>query len=561
MVVYVVAAHGRDICDPRTLTPLRDQLPPGVTVVERAMCGGTVRNDDAVELLDKMIDPRNLDTLQTANPLALRGLLGSVGIHRSDSANRLERTIVKSSLNFLIDFQAVGEIHPAGIIALPLRQPMPQPIIWSDRTRPLKRSDFMSLYANSVYPSSKDIDTILSSIGITDDISGTDYEKVDEYFSRESNFSDIVRKLPAGVYYHIACRAVSKGCLENAISSRQASGVGPGRGPDDVRDFNINDSVNAVLNGDLERAAKTVVLLPHQDFVMFFDILVKRAIELQPGKSRRGAICTDPVNILGLVILVMTYSSNPEQYRAEFHSAFNDCHPGSSNETIDSTFEKLKSVKTPRDVPPPAPDRTLYKPGTRVRLMDTDDPEKRAQRFYIVRRPNATDVNSKGQQFPPYAWMCMIEGSSKVVPIDEKNLISEPSAGGALWPPKYYRGLSTRRKAQRRREITRRSKMSWKDPKAYKPFATDKGTRRRPSSYSSRFHTKYPGVTGLPAIAKATGVSLGVLRKVYNRGMAAWRTGHRPGASPEAWGMARVHSFVLHGKTWRTADADLSHEK
>jgi hypothetical protein len=45
---------------------------------------------------------------------------------------------------------------------------------------------------------------------------------------------------------------------------------------------------------------------------------------------------------------------------------------------------------------------------------------------------------------------------------------------------------------------------------------------------------------------------------VYNRGMAAWRTGHRPGASQQAWGMARVHSFVMKGKTYRTADADLA---
>ena len=128
-----------------------------------------------------------------------------------------------------------------------------------------------------------------------------------------------------------------------------------------------------------------------------------------------------------------------------------------------------------------------------------------------------------------------------------------------LWPPKYYRGLSTRRKAQRHREITRRSKMSWKDPKAYRPFKTDRAaTQRKPSSYTTRFHAKYPGVTGIPAIAKATGVSAGTLHKVYNRGLAAWRTGHRPGASQEAWGMARVYSFVLHGKTWRTADKDLA---
>ena len=132
------------------------------------------------------------------------------------------------------------------------------------------------------------------------------------------------------------------------------------------------------------------------------------------------------------------------------------------------------------------------------------------------------------------------------------------AAGGALWPPKYYRGLSTRRKGQRRREITRRAKMSHKNPAAYRPFATDRGTKRRPSSYTSRFHAKYPGVTGLPAVSKATGVPMSVLEKVYDRGLAAWRTGHRPGASQHAWGMARVYSFVLHGKTWRTADADLA---
>lgn len=127
-----------------------------------------------------------------------------------------------------------------------------------------------------------------------------------------------------------------------------------------------------------------------------------------------------------------------------------------------------------------------------------------------------------------------------------------------LWPLKYYRGLSTRRKTQRRREITRRARMSWKNPAAYRPFATDRNTQTRPSSYTSRFHAKYPGVTGLAGVSKATGVPMSVLEKVYNRGLAAWRTGHRPGASQHAWGMARVYSFVLHGKTWRTADADLA---
>lgn len=100
--------------------------------------------------------------------------------------------------------------------------------------------------------------------------------------------------------------------------------------------------------------------------------------------------------------------------------------------------------------------------------------------------------------------------------------------------------------------------MSWKNPKAYRPWKTDTGVKTRKSSYTSRFHTKCPGATTLPKISKCTRVPTKTLRTVYNRGMAAWRTGHRPGASQHAWGMARVHSFVLHGKTYRTADKDLA---
>ena len=126
------------------------------------------------------------------------------------------------------------------------------------------------------------------------------------------------------------------------------------------------------------------------------------------------------------------------------------------------------------------------------------------------------------------------------------------------WPRKYHRGLTRRQNAQRKRSATRRTKMSFKDPKAYVPWKTDSGVKTRRSSYSSRFHSQYPDAKTLPEIAKATGIPKDTLQEVYNRGMAAWRTGHRPGASQHAWGMARVHSFVLKGKTYRTADADLA---
>lgn len=65
--------------------------------------------------------------------------------------------------------------------------------------------------------------------------------------------------------------------------------------------------------------------------------------------------------------------------------------------------------------------------------------------------------------------------------------------------------------------------------------------------------------TALQKKAEKTGISYGILKKVYDRGVAAWRTGHRPGTTPAQWGMARVNSFATKGKgTWGKADKDLA---
>lgn len=66
--------------------------------------------------------------------------------------------------------------------------------------------------------------------------------------------------------------------------------------------------------------------------------------------------------------------------------------------------------------------------------------------------------------------------------------------------------------------------------------------------------------SSLAAKAKKSGVSLSTLRKVYNRGVAAWNSGHRPGTTPQQWGHARVNSYITKGKTYHTADKDLRRE-
>ena len=101
------------------------------------------------------------------------------------------------------------------------------------------------------------------------------------------------------------------------------------------------------------------------------------------------------------------------------------------------------------------------------------------------------------------------------------------SEGKIYAPLKYFRGLNTLKNVE-----TRYKKMLKRD---YKPFKTDKNVETKKSSYTSKFRKKYPGVTKLKDISKVTGIPLKTLKTVYDRGLAAWRTGHRPGASPQAW--------------------------
>ena len=67
---------------------------------------------------------------------------------------------------------------------------------------------------------------------------------------------------------------------------------------------------------------------------------------------------------------------------------------------------------------------------------------------------------------------------------------------------------------------------------------------------------------GLAAKAAKSGISIGTLRKVYRRGVAAWNSGHRPGTTPQQWGMARVNSYIGKGSgTYHGADKDLREEE
>ena len=130
-----------------------------------------------------------------------------------------------------------------------------------------------------------------------------------------------------------------------------------------------------------------------------------------------------------------------------------------------------------------------------------------------------------------------------------------------LWPPKYYRGLTKKQALERKAEIKKFGKLHWRDPRAYVGFKTNTYAKtRRKSSYTAEWNRLFPEAKTLEERSKVTGVPEKFLKKVADKAAAAWRSGHRPGATQGQWQYPRISSYLLCGKTHYTADAKLVRE-
>ncbi len=66
-------------------------------------------------------------------------------------------------------------------------------------------------------------------------------------------------------------------------------------------------------------------------------------------------------------------------------------------------------------------------------------------------------------------------------------------------------------------------------------------------------------IKGLEKKSEESGIAYSVLKSVFDRGMGAYKTSHRPGTTPQQWAFARVNSFISKSKgTWGGADKDLA---
>ncbi len=144
----------------------------------------------------------------------------------------------------------------------------------------------------------------------------------------------------------------------------------------------------------------------------------------------------------------------------------------------------------------------------------------------------------------------------------DKDVKSKPGTQ----PKKYYKTLSKSEKEKRAAHFAKQKYRKSDDDDDYKPAPGDKGAKTKPSKHTKKFKQMYGEVAdlnekikGLENKAKKSGMPYGILKKVYDRGMAAWKGGHRPGTTQQQWAFARVNSFVTKSSgTWGKADKDLA---
>jgi len=86
-----------------------------------------------------------------------------------------------------------------------------------------------------------------------------------------------------------------------------------------------------------------------------------------------------------------------------------------------------------------------------------------------------------------------------------------------------------------------------------------KGKRMVPNCVKEDKRLYIESIAAVKNKAEKTGMPYSILKQVYDRGMAAWKGGHRPGATQVQWALARVNSFVTKSSgTWGGADSDLA---
>ena len=230
-------------------------------------------------------------------------------------------------------------------------------------------------------------------------------------------------------------------------------------------------------------------------------------------------------------------------------------------------------------------DGSLYRTGDKVRIKESNEEGVIAHcgaNYVIVetdteRKRHWLDSVEKVNEYLEIGTKKMLKKYLKDTPFSEVKQDPDIKDRKGSQPAGYYKGLKTKSTKQARaRHFAKKSKMDDDNPKAYTKAPGDATAKTKPSKHTKKFKQMYGEMAehltfedftvseqdtkkALKKKADKSGMPYGILKKVFDSGVAAWRTGHRPGTTPVQWGLARVNSFVTKSKgTWGKADKDLA---
>ena len=362
--------------------------------------------------------------------------------------------------------------------------------------------------------------------------------------------------------------------------------------------FNMNETVENLKDGSIGKIIKRG---PNYVQYEMEDGGVKRAWldDIVPAETIDEEVINENVDQKKLVLQknsdrLVSFKTFDE----EINAASNQQDVNTDDEDKARTDNEKKDKKSKQRV------KTPGQPETYDSYVDThisDDQKSNTRKFSQV---------TPGQE-RDYEKLVANRALAKFEGVDRVAQDPDIKKKSGTQPKKYYTGLKKSTKSARDAHFKKGAKMDDDNPAAYKPAPGDSKGKTRPSKHTQKFKKMFGEVdedlsandirdwallpetiemfkdkyqtdwkieldntvaemledisideTATAAIkkkAEKSGMPAGILRKVYNRGVAAWRTGHRPGTTPQQWGLARVNSFVTKSSgTWGKADKDLA---
>ena len=180
--------------------------------------------------------------------------------------------------------------------------------------------------------------------------------------------------------------------------------------------------------------------------------------------------------------------------------------------------------------------------------MDPRDHVKKKDDKYLIVAPSGKVVKTFDDKKDAEDWV--IKNHDAVM----KEVKQDPEIKDkeGTQPAKYYAGDMAKSTKDKRAAHFAKKKSG--------PAPGDASAKTKPSKHTKKYKQMFgEEIEGLKNKAEKSGMPYGILKKVYDRGMAAYKTGHRPGTTAQQWAFARVNSFVTKSKgTWGGADKDLA---